>query len=145
VEKGHGRIETRRCEVFAKGIMVDEEGTWAGLRSVAKVTATREWPAKPEKNSTEVRYYISSLDVHEDFNRHIRSHWAVENNLHCVLDMVLREDEQRKREKHAAENFSTVQKIALNLLKKNAGTESLRSKRLKADWDKNFLLELLKI
>jgi predicted transposase YbfD/YdcC len=125
--------------------MVDEEGTWAGLRSVAKVTATREWPAKPEKNSAEVRYYISSLDVHEDFNRHIRSHWAVENNLRWVLDMVFREDEQRKREKHAAENFSTAQKISLNLLKKNAGTESLRSKRLKAAWDKNFLLELLKI
>jgi predicted transposase YbfD/YdcC len=46
--------------------------------------------------------------------------------------MVFREDEQRKREKHAAENFSAVQKIARNLLKKSAGKESLPSKRLKA-------------
>jgi predicted transposase YbfD/YdcC len=145
VEKGHGRIETRRCEVFAKTIMVDEDDTWAGMRSVAKVTATREWLSQPEKSSTETRYYISSLEGGEDFNRYIRSHWAVENNLHWVLDMVFGEDEQRKREKHAAENFSTVQKIALNLLKREDGKESLRSKRLKAAWDKNFLLELLKI
>jgi predicted transposase YbfD/YdcC len=144
VEKGHGRIETRRCEVFAKTIMVDEDNTWAGLQSILKVTATRERVGQPQKKSTEVRYYISSLGVHEDFNRHIRSHWAVENNLHWVLDMVFREDEQRKREKHAAENFATVQKIALNLLKKNVGKESLRSKRLKAAWSKDFLVELLK-
>ncbi|MDR3133838.1 MAG: transposase family protein [Prevotellaceae bacterium] len=43
------------------------------------------------------------------------------------------------------ENFSTVQKIALNLLKKDRGKESLRSKRLKAGWSKDFLLELIKI
>jgi hypothetical protein len=48
------------------------------------------------------------------------------------------------RKKHAAENFSTVQKIALNLLKKVAGKESLRSKRLKAAWNKKFLAEILK-
>jgi predicted transposase YbfD/YdcC len=145
LDKGHGRVETRRCEVFAKSIMVDEEGRWTGLRSIIRLTSTREWAEQPEKNSREVRHYISSLPPDEDFNRHIRSHWAVENNLHWVLDMVFREDEQRKREKHAAENFSTVQKIALNLLKKSAGKESLPSKRLKAAWSKNFLIELVKI
>jgi len=31
-----------------------------------------------------------------------------------------------------------------NLLKKDAGKESLRSKRLKAAWDKDFLIDLLK-
>jgi predicted transposase YbfD/YdcC len=34
IEKGHGRIETRRCQVFEKGLIVDFEGRWAGLQSV---------------------------------------------------------------------------------------------------------------
>ena len=58
--------------------------------------------------------------------------------------MVFRKDEQRKRTKHAAENFSIVRKIALNLLKKDQGKECLRSKRLKAAWNKDFLIELMK-
>ena len=36
-----------------------------------------------------------------------------------------------------------VEKIALNLLKKDMREESLRSKRLKAAWNKNFLIKLL--
>jgi hypothetical protein len=59
--------------------------------------------------------------------------------------MVFREDKQRKRIRHAAENFAVIRKIALNLLKKDTGKESLRSKRLKAAWDKVYLLLLLKI
>jgi hypothetical protein len=59
--------------------------------------------------------------------------------------MVFREDEQRKRAKHAAINFALVRKIALNLLKKDTGKESLRSKRLKAAWNKDFLIKLIKI
>jgi hypothetical protein len=58
--------------------------------------------------------------------------------------MVFGEDVQRKREKRAAKNFSTVQKVALNLLKKVAGKESPRFKRLKAAWNKKFLVEILK-
>ena len=58
--------------------------------------------------------------------------------------MTFREDEQRKRAKHADKNFSIVRKIALNLLKKDNSKGSLRTKRLRAGWNKNFLLELLK-
>jgi predicted transposase YbfD/YdcC len=67
----------------------------------------------------------------------------VENALHWTLDMIFREDEQRKRTKFAAANFAVIRKIALNLLKKDTGKESLRSKRLKAGWDKDFLLQLI--
>ncbi|OAV74503.1 Transposase [Bacteroidales bacterium Barb7] len=67
----------------------------------------------------------------------------MENSLHWTLDMVFREDEQRKRAGHAAENLTVIRKIALNLLKKDTGKESLRSKRLKAAWNKDFLIQLL--
>jgi predicted transposase YbfD/YdcC len=141
VEKGHGRIETRRCEVFEKGLIVDFENRWKKLTSVIKITSIREFANKTE---TQERFYISSLSANNDFNKYIRNHWAVENNLHWTLDMTFREDEQRKRANHAAANFAIVRKIALNLLKKDRGKESLRSKRLKAAWNKDFLIEILK-
>ena len=141
VEKGHGRIETRRCEVFEKGLIIDFEKRWENLTSVIKITSIREFANKTE---TQERFYISSLSTKNDFNKYIRDHWAVENNLHWTLDMIFREDEQRKRANHAAKNFAIVRKIALNLLKKDKGKESLRSKRLKAAWNKEFLINLLK-
>ena len=140
-EKGHGRIETRRCQVFEKGLIVDSENSWKGLQTIIKITSIREIR---DKTTNEVRYYISSLDCFQPFNTYIRNHWGVENQLHWTLDMVFREDEQRKRTKHAAQNFAIVRKIALNLLKKDNGKESLRSKRLKAAWNKDFLIDLIK-
>jgi predicted transposase YbfD/YdcC len=142
VEKGHGRIESRRCEVFEKGLIVDFENRWKNLKSVIKITSTRELPDKTE---TQQRYYISSLSTDCDFNKYIRDHWAIENNLHWNLDMIFREDEQRKRANHAARNFAIVRKIVLNLLKKDEGKGSLRTKRLRASWNKDFLIHLLKI
>ena len=59
---------------------------------------TREFANKTE---TSERYYISSLSTdNKDFNKYIRDHWQVENNLHWTLDMAFREDEQRKRSGH---------------------------------------------
>ncbi|OAV67022.1 Transposase [Bacteroidales bacterium Barb6XT] len=111
------------------------------LQSIIKITATREIG---EKVSAEERFCISSLYASQPFNRYIRNRWGAENSLHWTLDMVFREDEQRKRTRHAAENFAIVRKIALNLLKKDKGKESLRSKRLKAGWNKDYLIQLIK-
>ena len=142
VEKGHGRIETRRCEVFEKGLIVDFEDRWEGLKSIIKITATREIG---EKKTSEVRYYISSLNTSQPFNSYVRDHWKVENSLHWTLDMVFREDEQRKRKNRSAENFAIVRKITLNLLKKDKGKGSLVTKRLRAGWDKKYIIKLLQI
>jgi hypothetical protein len=58
--------------------------------------------------------------------------------------MTFRQDEQRKRALHADKNFAIVRKIALNLLKKDQGKGSLCTKRLKAAWNRDFLIDLLK-
>ncbi|OAV64197.1 Transposase [Bacteroidales bacterium Barb6] len=114
---------------------------WKGLQSIIKITATREIG---EKVSAEERFCISSLYASQPFNRYIRNHWGAENSLHWTLDTVFGEDEQRKRTRHAAENFAIVRKIALNLLKKDKSKESFRSKRLKAGWNKDYLIQLIK-
>lgn len=140
-DKGHGRIETRTCEVIGKLDFIDDHAFWKGVKSAIRITSTRN---DGNKETREVRYYISSLaDSAEDFNRFIRGHWGVENKLHWSLDMIFHEDAQRKRTKNAANNFSYIRKIALNTLKKDDSKGSLVTKRLKAGWDNKFLLTLL--
>jgi predicted transposase YbfD/YdcC len=144
IEKGHGRIETRRCEVIAQLAFLEDKGNWKNLKSIIKLTAQREINGK---STIENRLYISSIDGNaKDFNKYIRQHWGVENSLHWTLDVTFREDDQRKRNGKSAENFSLIQKIALNLLKQEESKNiSIKNKRLKAAWDNDYLLKILKI
>ena len=141
-EKNRGRIETRKCEVITNLEYLDDISGWKGLKSIVKITATREHNGK---KSIEKRYYISSLlDEAKNYNSYIRQHWGVENALHWTLDMTFGEDYQRKRKGKAAQNFSLIQKFTLNLLKKDISTKaSLKSKRLMAGWDDEFLMKIL--
>lgn len=143
IEKGHGRIETRKCEIITDLRFVDCRENWKSLNTIIKITATRDTGKKQE---TETRYYISSaMDDARTFNANIRKHWGVENKVHWTLDVVFDEDRQRKRTKNAAQNFSFIRKIALNLLKQDKSKGSMVTKRLKAGWDDSFSISLLKI
>ena len=143
IDKGHGRIEERLCQVFAAGpIMLEDHPEWPSLRTVIKITAKR---TIGDTQTVEARFYISSLPVGAPFNEYIRSHWGIENALHWSLDMTFKEDQQRKRCKFAAQNFSLVTKFALNILKKDKTKMSLIRKRLKAGWDWNYMIDLIKI
>ena len=140
-EKGHGRIETRKCEVINDLEFLHGKEKWEGLSSIVRITTER---VVRDKTEHEARYYISSLDTSADrFNQYIRMHWGVENSLHWTLDMTFGEDSQRKRIGMAAQNFALVNKIALNILKKDSSKGSLKSKRLRAGWDNKFLLKLI--
>jgi len=94
VEKGHGRIETRNCKVYQQILLLVDLEDWKGLSSVVQITSVRKIR---DKKTTEIRQYISSLPGNaEESNTYIRFHWGMENNLHWILDMAFREDEQRK-------------------------------------------------
>ena len=78
------------------------------------------------------------------FNEIIRGHWGIENKLHRCLDVMFKEDYSTKQAGNAAENFSFITKIALNLLKnENSRKRSLKNKRLLCGWDETFLANLL--
>ena len=96
---------------------------------------------------TATRYYISNLEVKaEDFQNDIRLHWAIENKLHWTLDVAFSEDASRKRAKNAAQNFSVLSKISLNILKKDKQTkQGIKGKRLKAAYDNKYLSKILDI
>ncbi len=70
-----------------------------------------------EKETTSIRYYISSLKADAELhNKSIRSHWIIENNLHWNLDVIFNEDNQAKRNQNAVENSNLLAKIAIKLL-----------------------------
>ena len=98
------------------------------------------------KTEREIRYYITSLRPDaERLNASIRQHWGIENKLHWVLDVGFREDLDRKRAGHAAQNFSVLNRIALNPLKQDKTSKrGVHGKRLKAGWDNDYLLPLLR-
>ena len=117
------------------------------LRSILRIESVREFKNSDKEKQTSTRYYISSLKNNAlYFQSAIRSHWAVENKLHWTLDVGFSEDASRKRAGNASQNYSVLLKIALNLLK-NEKTEKkgIKGKRLKAGWDNQYLLKILKI
>jgi predicted transposase YbfD/YdcC len=145
-DAGHGRVERRKCSVIDDLSMIEQKEQWKGLQSLIKIDAERYFKATG-KSETETRFYISSLPAEASLlNRSIRSHWGIENSLHWILDVAFNEDSSRKRAGYAAQNFSVLNRIALNILKNDTATKrGIKGKRLKAGWDENYLEKILKI
>ena len=143
IDGEHGRIETRECWVSNDLSWLEEASNWAGLSSVAMLKSTREIC---DEVSVEYRYYICSLTQGnaEQCARFIRQHWGVENGLHWCLDVAFNEDRSRSKIGHCAENIGMLNKIALNLLKKETSAKvGIKTKRLMAGWDHEYLLKIL--
>ena len=128
---GHGRIEKRICEVIKKLDFLDTKENWKGLQCIIKITSERTIK-KTNVYSCETRFYISSLDQNAQLiNNSIRSHWAVENNLHWSLDVVMKEDGQRNYIGNAAENMNMMKKIALGMLTNEKSIKSSKARKMK--------------
>ena len=136
VDGDHGRIETRTYTAIHEVAWLQERHNWPGLRGVVMVESTREIGDKIER---ETRFYITSLVLLAyALGPVIRGHWAVENSLHWVMDMIFRDDECRVRTNHAPANFTTLKHMAHNLMRKAPGKDSMRLKRKVAAWDDDF-------
>jgi predicted transposase YbfD/YdcC len=141
VDGDHGRIETRTTTVIHDVKWLQERHDWPGLKGVVIVDSSREISGRI---APETRYYITSLTLPApQLGPAIRSHWAIENSLHWVMDMVFRDDECRVRTNHAPANFTTIKHMALNLLRRPSAKLSLRGRRKAAAWDDEFLAGLI--
>lgn len=140
----HGRITTRTCSVIADLGLIPQQEKWPGLRTIARVDSEVHHKANG-RTSTMTRYFITSLAADAKLiGMTAKAHWSIENGLHWQLDVSFREDASRKRKDNAAVNFSALTKMTLTLLKRDTSTKvGIKSKRLKAGWDNDYLLKVL--
>ena len=142
IEKGHGRIETRRYWTMGNTEYLAGAEKWASLKSIGMVESQRKFNGSI---SIEQRYYILSIDsdVHR-FAEAVRSHWSIENQLHWVLDVGFSEDASQACQGYSAENLAVIRHVGVNLLSRDKKTKvGVKTKRLKAGWDDNYLKDVL--
>jgi len=145
-EKGHGRYEQRTVQVLPAREYLSEaqRALWAGVVSLVMVTCV-VWEQATDRQSTEVRYFLSSLPpVARRLGAAIRGHWSIENGLHWVLDVVFREDARRVYDRTTAENVAFMNRLALSLLRGDPSKSSLKVKRKRAGWSISYLMQLLR-
>ncbi len=136
VDGDHGRIEERTAFVIRRADDRDafdrwlpSSKRWPDIASIVCVDAIRT-NIKTNKSSTERRYFISSRALTpEGALAGVRAHWAIENGLHWVLDVVFGEDQCRVRTKNAAQNLVTLRHIAHGLLRRHTGDKISVAKR----------------
>lgn len=143
IEKDHGRIETRKVTVISdfEGMDVETISKWPGIKSIVMVESKRELYNKTEQ---EVRCFITSLlPTAREAAKRIRKHWSIENNLHWCLDVAFGEDRSQVRDRNAASNLAILNKMSLNILKKETSVKlGIKSKRKTAGWDEQYLAKV---
>jgi predicted transposase YbfD/YdcC len=93
----------------------------------------------------EIRYFLTSCgDDPAVLVPAIRRHWSIENALHWVLDVTVREDDSRVRDRTAARNLALLRKIALNLVTRDRRSQaSRRGRRKMAAWNDDYMLQII--
>lgn len=145
-DKAHGRIEKRVVSVIHSPGLIRKFEQWMNLKTLVRVES-ENFIASKGKTETSTAYYISSLDTDaKHIGSAIRSHWGIENSLHWMLDVAFSEDRGRKRNENAVVNFSLVNKIALEMLRKEDSKKiGVKSRRLKAAWSNDYLESIIGI
>lgn len=126
MESNKGRLEIREI----KGYKMDEEiaSKWPGAKQFIQVNRIVK---EKGKRSKETAYFISSLEVSALlYGVGIRSHWAIENSLHWVKDVTLKEDASKINLGEAPSILSTIRNGALNIFRKNGMHEIAKAIRL---------------
>ena len=140
---GHkGRIETRSyTQNDDIAWLKSRHPDWPDLTTIGRVIATRELGGK---TTTQTRYFISSMSIEATkFGDAIRAHWAIENELHWVLDVTFRDDDSRVRMDQGPANLSIIKHAAMNYLKRAKNKKSLRVMRKIAGWNDELLAQII--
>jgi predicted transposase YbfD/YdcC len=137
----HGRIEVRTASVSADIDWLQETHNWLGLKAVGKIASRRTMGGK---TSTEARYYLLSTAFPADrLNDIVRSHWAIEDSLRWMLDVLMGKDHVRNRLDNSPENLAMLRHLDLNVAKLEPSKGSMHGKFKRAGCDDRYLLKVL--
>lgn len=140
-EKGHGRIETRQYFLSTEISNFISAEEWKGIAAIGMVRSKR---IVNGEESTENRYFITSLTDLQKFSDAARKHWGIENQLHWCLDMNFDEDRCRTRVDNSGENLAVIRHISLNLYKAFTSVKiSMKAKRFRCSFDDDFLCSVI--
>jgi predicted transposase YbfD/YdcC len=142
IDKGHGRIEIRRCWTLSELDYLVQRPLWSGLQTVVMVQSERHHNGQI---TLEERFFISTLASQAALLLNtVRTHWSIENSLHWVLDVSFHEDACRIRRDFAPQNMAMLRHLALNLLSQDSSSKrGIAARRKKAAWDHSYLIKLL--
>ena len=139
-DEAHGRHEVRRA-VITPFAQTPGRNALVDLVAVARVES---WRTIGEKTTHRVRCYALSRKMAPDeLLKTVRLHWAIENQLHWQLDVLLAEDLARTRKNNAPANLAILRRLALNVLRAEPQKIPLNHKRIKARWNDQNLLQLM--
>lgn len=138
-EQKRGRIEARTYHVLGAEEVSKAFPQWPELKTIGMSMSFRQQQGKAPELT--YRYPISSASLSEkQLAEAVRSHWAVENSLHWVLDVSMGEDDCQIHQNHGAENWSMLRHLALNMLRAEPSKGSIPAKQKRA-WMKASYLE----
>lgn len=145
IEKSHSQVETRRYYLTTSINWFEDKDEWKKLKSFICYEKLI-YNTITNKESREIRYYISSLKDVELCAEAIRGHWSVENQLHWHLDYNFGEDDNTTTDKNAFNNLSLLNKLCLSLYKlvqPLMNNRSIRSIKKTFSWSTEDSLALI--
>jgi predicted transposase YbfD/YdcC len=138
----HDRREWRRATVMRNTTLAIAQD-FPGITAVARITSRRRLHGA-RAGKPVIRYYLLSKYIAaKKLLQVVRSHWAIENQLHWLLDVVFAEDASRSRKDNAPENLAILRRLAINIVRSHPAPMSMRQRIKAAGWDDSFLLGLI--
>jgi predicted transposase YbfD/YdcC len=144
IEKGHGRIETRKYYLYndSKGAIIDVK--WDKLvNCIGKIEVTREYVGYDKTTVTEHYYIMNKNMTIDEFKKVTRSHWGIECSLHWVLDVIFNEDSSRNRVDDSVHNLALIRKIVFNLVKLDNSFGKVPFNRKLTNYQHNLIISKL--
>jgi predicted transposase YbfD/YdcC len=154
-DKGHGRRETRSHLVM--NAPAEVKALFPDAEQVARVIRTRTvttWLSdghtrtRVTRTSTETVYLIITMTVRQAPPEHIavytRNQWSIENKVHYVRDVTLREDSSQVRTGSRPRILATLRNLSMGLIRQAGLTEIAATIRAAQD-DNDLLITLLRL
>lgn len=138
----HDRREWRRATVIRDNSLAAAQ-RFPGIVALGRITARRR-KLGGKAEPVAVRYFLLSRYLApKQLLQTVRSHWAIENQLHWMLDVNFNEDACRARKDNAPENLAILNRLAINVVRNHPDPISMRQKIKRAAWEDGYLADML--